>query len=221
MSTAPDRTRPSILRRALPLLAIAALSLGLWLGLQQFQVRLQTPAALRAATVLNPPRPLQDFALLGGDGKPFTLDNLRRHWTFLSIGYTHCPDVCPTTMATFDAVAKRTGASAERPQFLFVSVDPERDTPEQLRQYVTYFNPDFRGATGPREALDQFVGQLGLLYRIVDGEDSALEYLVDHSASILLIDPLGRLAAIFSVPHDPGAMAEDYIMITDQPKALR
>ncbi len=216
MSAVPDNARPSILRRALPLLAIAALSLGLWLGLQQFQARMQAPTALRAATVLNPPRPLQDFALLGGDGKPFTLENLRRHWTFLSIGYTHCPDVCPTTLATFDAVAKQTDSATKRPQFLFVSVDPDRDTPEKLGQYVTYFNPDFRAATGPQDALTRFTGQLGLIYRRVDGLDTALGYLVDHSASILLVDPLGRLAAIFSVPHDPGAMAQDYITITNE-----
>ena len=208
--------RLSVLRRAMPLLAIAALSLGLWFGLQQFQTGMQGPTDLHAATALYPPRPLRNFALTGDDGQPFTLDSLRQRWTFLSIGYTHCPDICPTTLATFDAVAKQANSAAKRPQFLFVSVDPERDTPEKLRQYVTYFNPEFRGATGPQEALNKLTGQLGLIYRRVDGQDTALGYLVDHSASILLIDPLGRLAAIFSAPHDPGAMAQDYITITSR-----
>ncbi len=208
--------RPSVLRRALPLLAIAAMSLGLWFGLQQFQAQMQAPAELRAATALHPPRPLQDFALTGHDSQPFTLADLQQHWTFISIGYTYCPDVCPTTLATFDAVAKQADAATKRPQFLFVSVDPERDTPEKLGQYVTYFNPDFLGATGPQDALKRLTGQLGLIYRRVDGQDTALGYLVDHSASILLIDPLGRLAAIFSAPHDSGAMAQDYIAITNQ-----
>jgi protein SCO1/2 len=208
--------RPSVLRRALPLLAIVALSLGLWLGLHQFQTGMQGPADLRAATALHPPRPLQDFALTGHDGQPFTLDSLRERWTFLSIGYTHCPDVCPTTLATFDAVAKRADSATKRPQFLFVSVDPERDTPEKLGQYVTYFNPAFRAATGPQDALKRLTGQLGLIYRRVDGQDTALGYMVDHSASILLIDPMGRLAAIFSAPHDPDAMAQDYLTITNQ-----
>ena len=212
-----NAARPSVLSRALPLLAIAALSLGLWFGLQQFQTRMQAPPpTLHAATELHPPRPLQDFALTGHDGRPFTLKDLQEHWTFISIGYTHCPDVCPTTLATFEAVAEQADSATDRPQFLFVSVDPERDTPEKLGQYVTYFNPDFRAATGPQDALKRLTGQLGLIYRRVDGQDTALGYLVDHSASILLIDPLGRLAAIFSAPHDPGAMAQDYITITNQ-----
>lgn len=213
--------RSSVLRRLLPLLAIVAMSLGLWFGLQQFRTEIQAPAELRAATALYPPRPLQEFRLTGHDGRPFTLEDLQKHWTFISIGYTHCPDVCPTILATFDAVAKQTESTAKRPQFLFVSVDPERDTPEKLGQYVTYFNPDFLGATGPQDALKGLTGQLGLIYRKVDGQNTALDYLVDHSASILLLDPLGRLAAIFSAPHDPGAMAQDYITITNQANQRR
>ena len=216
MSTTEDNSGSSLLRRAIPLVAIAALSLGLWLGLQQFQTRMQAPPPLRSATTLNPPRALQDFALTGDDGGPFTLESLREHWTFLSIGYTHCPDVCPTTLATFNAVDQQTVSAAQRPEFLFVSVDPERDTPEKLGQYVTYFNPDFHGATGDQDALKNFTGQLGLIYGKVEGENTALDYLVDHSASILLIDPLGRLAAIFSAPHDPTAIAQDFVAITNQ-----
>lgn len=216
MSEVEDTPKPSILRRAIPLVAIAALSLGLWFGLQQFQTRMQGPPALHSATALNPPRPLQGFALTGQDGNPFTLASLREHWTFLSIGYTHCPDVCPTTLATFNAVDQQTVSAEQRPEFLFVSVDPERDTPEKLGQYVTYFNPHFRGATGEKEALKDFTGQLGLIYGRVEGENTALDYLVDHSASILLIDPLGRLAAIFSAPHDSTAIAQDFITITNQ-----
>ena len=216
MSATSNNPGSPILRRAIPLVAIAALSLGLWFGLQQFQLRMQAPQPLRTATALNPPRALQDFTLTGHDGKPFTLESLREHWTFLSIGYTHCPDVCPTTLATFNVVDQETVSAAQRPEFLFVSVDPERDTPKKLGQYVTYFNPDFRGATGEQEALKRLTGQLGLIYGTVEGQNTAMDYLVDHSASILLIDPLGRLAAIFSAPHDPAAIAQDYITITNQ-----
>jgi protein SCO1/2 len=209
-----NRTRDS-LRRGLTAAAIAALALGIWAGSSYFQTGLQqAPAAIQSGTVLPSPRPLQPFALTGSDGKPFTLDNLKQNWHFLAIGYTHCPDVCPTTMATFDAIAKQTGSSSDKPGFVFVSVDPERDTPEKLRQYAGYFNPEFLAATGPHPALKGLTGQLGILYAKADNQETAMGYLVDHSASILLIDPQGRLSAIFSPPHDPAAMAEDFITIT-------
>lgn len=217
MNATPDNVRPPLVRRALPLLAIAALSLGLWFGLQQFQKQMRGPAPMQAGTALNHPRQLPDFALTSHKGEPFTLESLRDHWTFLSIGYTHCPDVCPTIMATFDAVAKRTDSATDRPAFVLVSVDPERDTAEKLGEYVTYFNADFQGATGPHDELKRLTGPLGLLYGKVEAQESAMGYLVDHSASILLVDPLGRLAAVFSIPHDASAIAQDYLTLTGQP----
>jgi protein SCO1/2 len=207
---------PRKLQRLVPVAAILALAAGLWLGLSQFQSTLRGtgPIALSSGTLLPNPRPLEPFTLTGGDGEPFTLENLKGAWHFLAIGYTHCPDVCPTTMATFDAVAKLTGKQGATPGFLFVSVDPERDSPEKLRQYVSYFNEDFLAATGPHPALQGLSAQLGLLYGKAPEQDSAMGYLVDHSASIMLIDPLGRLAAIFSAPHDPAAMANDFKTIS-------
>ncbi len=206
---------PGNLQHILPVVAILAMAMGLWLGLSHFQSTLQhKPAAISSGTLLPNPRPLEPFALTGQDGKSFTLDNLKQGWHFLSIGYTHCPDVCPTTMATYDAIAKRTAKQDLKPRFLFVSVDPERDTPEKLSQYVNYFNPEFLAATGPHPALQGLTNQLGMLYGKAEGQKTAMGYLVDHSATILLIDPLGRLAAIFSAPHDPAAMAEDFITIT-------
>jgi len=206
---------PGMLQKLLPVAAILALAAGLWLGLNHFQTSMQqAPKTIDSGTLLPTPRPLEPFALIGGDGKPFTLDNLKQGWHFLAIGYTHCPDVCPTTLATFDAIAKQSGTLETQPRFLFVSVDPERDTPEKLRQYVGYFNEDFLAATGPHPALQGLTTQLGMLYGKAEGQQTAMGYLVDHSATILLVDPLGRLAAIFSAPHDPAAMAEDFITIT-------
>lgn len=86
---------------------------------------------------------------------------------------------------------------------------------------VTSFNPEFQRATGRQETLERLTGQLGLIFQRVEAEDTGQGYLEEHSAGILLIDPLGRFAAIFSTPHDPGAMARDYITITNQPKAVR
>ncbi|MEA3276366.1 MAG: SCO family protein [Pseudomonadota bacterium] len=218
MSTDPQQ-QGSFLGRALVVVAIFAAAAGIWFGMEFFAdepSRHPSAIALKAGTLLPQPKPLQPFALTDQDGSPFSLDDLRGRWTFVSFGYTSCPDVCPTIMATFNALDGLLRADTAEPpaDFLFVSVDPERDPPERLSQYVRYFNPSFLGATGEHDALRALTSQLGILYARVDNQDSAMGYLVDHSASILLIDPQSRLAAIFSTPHDPKAMAEDFAAIT-------
>lgn len=208
--------------RLVTLLLIAAVAGGLWFGLSYFQRGLQQPPALlpSGAFALPQPRPLQPFALTLDDGSGFTPAELQGHWTFLAFGYTRCPDICPTLMATFKELERLIGqaSTVPKPSFLFVSVDPERDTPEQVGNYVRYFSPNFRGATGPHEALRGLTEQLGILYVRAEGQESAMGYLVDHSASILLIDPQGRLAALFSVPHVPRGMAEDYLALVKRPQ---
>lgn len=215
MTAFSDRLGSGAMRPLLPIAATVSLVVGLWLGWQHFQPRIQPPE-LHSATLLGQPRPLAPFALIDQRGEPFNLDNLRNRWSFLAIGYTHCPDVCPMMLATFDAIDRQLAAEADRADFVFVSVDPERDTPEKLDRYVRYFNPRIQGATGSEAALKGFTSQLGLLYGRVQTDNSALGYLVDHSASILLIDPRARLAAVFTPPHDATAMAEDFTSIIDQ-----
>ncbi len=210
------------------LIAGTAIAAGLWFGATTFRgLSRPMPVTLEEGTLLPQPRPLADFALTDQDGRPFSLANLRGGWTFLAIGYTHCPDICPMTLATFDAIDRQIAQSGTqsgaqsgagrrveaRPRFLFVSVDPGRDTPERLAQYVRYFNPGFLGATGEEAQLRALTAQLGLLYVRVEGQDTAMGYLMDHSASILLVDPRGRLTAIFSAPHDAAGMASDFLTI--------
>ncbi len=225
MSTAepdPSAPRSGPLGRLLPLLLIAALAAGLWFGLSYFQQGLQQPPALmQSGTFALPqPRPLKPFALTADDGGPFTPEQLRGNWTFLAFGYTRCPDICPTLMATYKEIDRvlSQGEAVPKPSYLFVSVDPERDSPQQVGEYVRYFNPEFRGATGPHEALRALTEQLGILYAKAEDQQSAMGYLVDHSASILLIDPRGRLAAIFSQPHVPRTLAEDYRILVKRPQ---
>lgn len=225
--TAAPKDRPVGRGAGLLFLLIAGLATaaGLWFGAATFRgLSSPVPLQLQSGTLLPEPRSLADFALTGQDGQPFSLANLRGHWTFLAIGYTHCPDICPMTLATFDAIEAQIGQGEGRTdrdpggqpsaQFLFISVDPGRDTPERLGQYVHYFNPDFLGATGDDAQLRALVAQLGLLYARVEAQDSAMGYLMDHSATILLLDPQARLAAIFSAPHDSKLMAADYLTIT-------
>ena len=196
---------------------ILVFALGLWLGIASFSgsSKPAEPPALRAGTLLPQPRYLADFDLVDQDGRPFSLANLKGHWTFVSIGYTSCPDICPTTMATYSAVSAGIAKlqPETKPQFLFISVDPERDRPERLAQYVRYFNPAFLGATGEDVQLRALAAQLGVLYARVEGEVTAMGYLMDHSASILLVDPEGRLTAIFGTPHDSALIANDFLTI--------
>ncbi len=196
--------------------ALAAAFAGLWFGADWSAKRTSgsgAPAAqLQAGTALPQPKRLAHFALTDQDGREMTEASLRGQWTFAAIGYTTCPDVCPMTMATFVALQRQLGAAAggQGPQFLLISVDPERDTPERLAQYVRHFHPGFLGATGSTEVLRALTRDLGGLYARVDDPKSALGYTMDHSASIYLIDPDGRLAAIFSTPHDTTMMARDF-----------
>ena len=215
----PDRTSSGTFGVIAVVIAVLATAGGLWLGAGSFDgARSPTqPIALTEGTFLPQPRALKPFELVDQDGNALTPETLAGRWTFIAIGYTHCPDVCPMTMATFDAI-DRALADDNPPvaDFLFISVDPERDPPERLAQYVRYFNPRFHGATGSDRALSDLTSQLGLLYAKVEDQETAMGYLMDHSASILLLDPRARLAALFSPPHDPAKMAADFRTILKQ-----
>jgi protein SCO1/2 len=176
---------------------------------------MQGPPQPSTATlmVLPEPRVIADFALIDDRGEPFSLDNLRGQWSLIFFGFTNCPDVCPSTLYNLKQVHETLGqlnddASAGH-QVLFVSVDPERDTPEQLYQYVDYFHPDFIGVTGPQEQLAALTLQLGIAYRIEEHETGSTQYDVYHSASVMLIDPQGRLHGVFPAPHDADKMAAE------------
>jgi protein SCO1/2 len=120
-------------------------------------------------------------------------------------GFTHCPDVCPTTLAMMADLHKRVPRGDL--QFVFVSVDPERDTPEAVARYLAHFDPALVGATGARAEMERFTAGLGLAQVRNPGGDG--EYTVDHSTALVLIDPDARLAGYFSAPHASDALAAD------------
>ena len=200
----------SIARKALiPLLLLAALAAAGW-WLRSAQPRL--PPAELASVILPEPRALEPFTLTSHEGTALTLEDLKGHWTLLFFGYTHCPDICPTTLAVLKGVAQKLDsdpALAASTRTLFVSVDPKRDTPEQLKQYITYFNPAFMAATGSREQIDNLTTQVGAIY-MFEGDTRRDDYIVNHSATILLIDPQGRFYARFNAPHTAGGIADTY-----------
>ncbi len=157
------------------------------------------------------PKVLRDFRLQDTHGRPFTPASLKDHWSFLFFGYTHCPDVCPTTMALLAQVDRllQQDDGPDNRQFVFVSVDPERDGPKTLQDYVSYFNPAFIGATADEEQLSVLTRQLGILHLKVPQADGK-DYLVDHSTAILLVDPELRVVGIFSSPHEARDIASRF-----------
>jgi protein SCO1 len=128
----------------------------------------------------------------------------------LFFGFTNCPDVCPATLGVLAQIERQLQDLPEpsRPQVALVSVDPQRDTPAQLKSYVKFFSPSFVGLTGSQQDLDAFTRAMGVPVAIQRLENGA--YTVDHSAAIFLIDPQGAMHALFSTPHDPTKIAQDY-----------
>ncbi len=173
------------------------------------------PPSLQQATLLPTAKTIADFNLINDKGEPFHLDNLKGRWTFAFFGYTHCPDVCPTSLAMLARVMKRLAQRNDLdrlPRGLFVSVDPERDTPAKLARYVAYFDPAFSAVTGDPEQLKLLTRQLGILFLKSPG-DSSQDYLIDHSAAIVLFDPQGKFHALFNVPHEADKIASDFVLI--------
>ncbi len=158
--------------------------------------------------VLRPaPKALTDFTLVDHQGVRFGKEQLVGRWSFLFFGYTHCPDVCPATLSLMGQVQKQLIQKKDSlpAQFLFVSVDPLRDSPEVLAEYMGFFEPDFIGLTGETEAIDAFTRQLGAGY-VRGDEISPGNYVVNHTSAIFLIDPQARVVAAFSQPHRPEAI---------------
>lgn len=160
--------------------------------------------------------PLPAFALQGQKGEFANVD-LQGRWTFMFFGYTQCPDICPTALTLMKDVKAVLARGAVAPsalplQVVFVSVDPRRDTRDLLNEYMAAFDPAFIGLRGDDSALAPLTRNLGVYYQRNDGTDTQ-RYTVDHSAAIYLIDPRGRLRAVFSPPHDATKVAGDYARI--------
>ena len=170
-------------------------------------------------TEIRDEAPLPAFVLQGPQGE-FANADLQGRWNFLFFGYTQCPDICPTSLTLMKDVksALATGATVPPPpgfRVVFVSVDPRRDSRALLGEYMAAFDPAFVGLRGDDEALAPLTRNLGVYYRRNDGTDKR-RYTVDHSAAIYLIDPQGRLRAVFSPPQEASRLAAAYRRIARQ-----
>lgn len=169
--------------------------------------------------ILPKPRALADFDLRNQDNEPFTQQSLEGAWTFLFFGFTHCPDVCPTSMSVLGQVERKLVENqnmvADQPfKAVLVSVDPERDTLEKLGTYAQAFSPRFLGVTGAREALVEFTQQVMVAFaKVPDGEGA---YTIDHTGHIVIINPRGHFHGFIKLPHK-----EEMIRLAYQSLAAR
>lgn len=226
------------MRRNAAIAAIAAVvvavafALGLWFSarvVNRGDARYATAggaAAIAGASssdiggfVFPDPEPLAAFALSDGEGAPFGPDALRGGWSFLYFGFTYCPDVCPLTLAQMADLKRRlaTRCTGLDDRYYLVSVDPDRDTPARLKEYVAYFDPEFRGATGAPEEIAKLAAQAKVFYELP--ADRSAGYLVGHSSTVTIIDPDGRLHAVLTTPHTGERMAADFALLHERYRA--
>ncbi|MBF0380430.1 MAG: SCO family protein [Magnetococcales bacterium] len=167
--------------------------------------------------VLPQTKQLQPFVLIDHNKKSFKLDALKERWSFLFFGYTHCPDICPTALGelatVFDNLTQEKNILAQS-QGVFVSIDPERDTPDDLKNYVEYFNPKFIGVTGEDLELKNFTKQFGATYVLTPKKGEEGDYQVFHTSAVFLINPKGEFHAIFQPSmSNPEKITKSYLKI--------
>jgi len=192
-------------------LVAAGLLLGLlagWAVIRVSQGRpLFGPGEFHGLVIQSPP-PLSNFALTATNGEKISLLDFRGKLVVLYFGYTYCPDVCPATMVELKHMMEALGRDARDVQVIMVSVDPDRDTPEKLGEYVTQFNPSFIGMTGNENDLLGITTELGIFYQKHDGTP-ATGYLIDHTATVSVLDEDGRLRLVFPFGTTGEDMAAD------------
>lgn len=190
---------------------------------QQYDPRLSAKIDTQVLKLLPFPIAVPQVTLTQKDGTPWQTTQLHNQWTFLYFGYTLCPDVCPTELGALADVAQAIRAQTHHPHvgFLFVSVDPNRDTIERLQQFTNYFDPQINAATGDETELRIMAQPLGAAWDKVaqfdeHGKPDPNNYLINHTTSILLIDPQGRAVGIFPTPHQPEAMVKAFNQVVPE-----
>ena len=198
-------------------LTFSAVVIFMALIVGMFVNRILTPRVLHnaelkanGAYVLDKPRIIEPFTLVDQDGQPFTNQQLEGQWSLVFFGFTYCPDVCPTTLAV---LREFKGFMAESDylddtQVILASVDPARDTPPVLKQYLEYFDPEFVGITGDFMDLQKFATNLNAAFAKAPGQDE--NYLVDHTSNVVLINPYGHYHGFFRAPLDAGRLKLTY-----------
>jgi len=196
---------------AMTAFAVLAAAAGFFISVKQTQreemqlVRVDVPGLFWPN-----PRTLTQFEVQDNKGNVFDSGQLLNKWSLIFFGYTHCPDICPVTMSLLGQIYPKLKKASDNIQVLFVTVDPERDTIDKLNDYIAYFNDDFIGLGGNQKQIDQLTRLVGVAWFHQKKEGDS-NYLVDHSASLFLIDPDKRLVGKISPPHT-AEMIKSHIM---------
>lgn len=197
------------------LLAIVGMSLGIFVS----QYMHRSPIVDRTqfhGTWLDKPRSVSEFNLTGTNQAPFNNASLLHHWTMVFFGFTSCPSICPTTMAELGKMARLLEGRGVKPlpQVVLISLDPEHDSLDRLKQYVTAFNPRFIAARGANEeAIKTLTQEMGIAVTKVSSSANSEQYTIDHTGTIMLFNPEGKLCAFFTMPHEAKQLAEDYQLV--------
>jgi protein SCO1 len=187
---------------------IIAIALGVALAAGTFlALRMQAPSVPEFALVLPAPNKVPAFALEDQHGTPIDQSVFEGQWDLVFFGFTHCPDICPTTLQVLAAAkaALQEKGQVPLPRIVLVSVDPERDAPEVMREYINYFGEGNLGITGTLDEITKLTSGLGIFFEKHPSHDG--DYAVDHSAAVLVINPDGGFHALFSGPH----VVENYV----------
>nr|WP_299598005.1 SCO family protein [uncultured Microbulbifer sp.] len=205
----PEQKRGILITVAIMVLFMIAVIAGFLNKMNQPRVITESELRANGAIKLERPRILDEFDLVADTGSVFKTTELEGRWTLVFFGFTHCPDVCPTTLSTLNNFYQTLDDDTRSDtDVLLVSVDPQRDKPEQLHDYVRYFNPDFYGVTGEFLNLKRFANQLNVPFNKVPLEDG--NYTVDHGSQVVLINPRGHYHGFFKAPLDPAKMKLTY-----------
>ncbi len=195
-------------------IAISILLLGVVVSGFLLRALMSIPQLPEHATVLPTPAPLANFALANHEEQPFTRDSLRGHWSMIFFGFTNCPDICPLTLHKLaqarDSIA-RSDPDAPLPEIVFISVDPDRDSTESLKQYVQSFGTGVTGVRGEHDELAKLTKPLGIFFNVDQTDDK--NTVVDHSAAVIVVNENAEFHALFSAPHQIDAFASDMQLI--------
>jgi protein SCO1 len=201
------RSNGRVSATALILVASLAAAVGLWWGARVFAPPAQP--ALQAAVMYPAPRPLPAFHLTRADTTPLTLADWKGHWTVAFFGYTHCPDVCPETMARLMQVMQNLGPDADRAQIVFITVDPARDTPAALRSYMQAFDAKHAaGLSGTDSAVESIARRYRVAYQM-EKRDPSGNYEVTHSSAVYIFDSRGHARLLATDRDSIDAITQD------------
>lgn len=180
------------------------------LGILAFSLAACGTASLpEGIDAINPPRTPPEFNLINTHNQPASLSQFNGKYVLLAFGYTHCPDVCPLTLAEFKAIKKALGTDADQLEFVLVAVDPARDTPERIAEYLSKFDPEFIGLTSDLDTLTQLIGAFDGVFTINDYAGLVENYTVEHTASKFLLDANGNWIRKYTYGMASKTIADD------------